>query len=69
MDEQTVADGLMNVSEAMAFLAVARSTLYQLMETGQLPYVKIGRARRIPRRALIQLAASNLRGGWRTAEH
>jgi hypothetical protein len=28
---------------------------------------KIGRARRIPRRALVELAASNLRRGWRNA--
>jgi excisionase family DNA binding protein len=57
-----LADGLVPVSEAAAFLGVSRSTLYALMERGELPYVKIGRARRVPRRALITLAAARLRG-------
>jgi hypothetical protein len=34
------------------------------MEKGDLPYVRIGSARRIPRRALIDLAAMNLRGDF-----
>ncbi|MFI5398499.1 MAG: helix-turn-helix domain-containing protein [Candidatus Binatia bacterium] len=59
-----VQDGLAGVREAAKFLSLSRSTLYALMESGQLVYVKIGRARRIPRRALIELAAANVRGGW-----
>lgn len=58
-----VQDGLAGLREAVRFLGVSRSTIYVLMENGQLPYVKIGRARRIPRRALVQLAAGNVRGG------
>lgn len=60
--ECLVRDGLMTIAEAAAFLRVGRSTLYQLMDRGELPHVKIGSARRIPKRALIALAASNLRG-------
>lgn len=52
-------DGLMDVQEAAAFLRLGRSTVYQLMDSGKLGYVKIGRARRIPRRALIELAAAS----------
>ncbi len=59
-----VADGLMSVPAASVFFSVSRSKLYELMETGRLVYVKIGRSRRIPRRAAIELAARNLIGGW-----
>lgn len=55
-----VSDGLATIREAQAFLSVARSALYRLMDAGALPYVKLGAARRIPRRALIELAARNL---------
>lgn len=58
-----VADGLLSVEEACAFLSVGRSTLYELMDRGELPFTKIGRSRRIPRRAVVELAARNLRGG------
>ncbi len=57
-----VQDGLAGLGEAVRFLGVSRSTIYVLMESGQLPYVKIGRARRIPRRALVRLAAENIHG-------
>lgn len=59
-----VAEGLLSVGEAARFLSLSRTTLYELMESGRLVYVKLGRARRIPRRAVIALATSNLRGGW-----
>ncbi len=62
-----VVDGLVNVSEAAEFLRLSRSTVYTLMDQGQLAFVKIGRSRRIPRRALIELAARGLRGGTRSA--
>ncbi|MFI5365947.1 MAG: helix-turn-helix domain-containing protein [Candidatus Binatia bacterium] len=62
-ETELVRDGLAGLGEAERFLGVSRSTIYVLMESGQLPYVKIGRARRIPRRALVQLAADNVRGG------
>jgi excisionase family DNA binding protein len=41
--------------------------MYALMENGQLAYVKIGRSRRVPKRALLELLAGNLRGGWKNA--
>ena len=63
---ELVADGLVTVQEAGQFLSVSRSKLYDLMDNGELKFVKLGRSRRIPRRALIDLAASGLQGGWRS---
>lgn len=60
--EHLCADGLLTVAEATQFIGLGKSMLYQLMERGRLPYVRIGRARRIPKRALVQLAAGNLVG-------
>jgi excisionase family DNA binding protein len=64
--EEIVGDGLTSVPEATRFLSISRSKLYGLMEQGALVYVRLGRSRRIPRRALVELAAKNLVGGWRT---
>jgi excisionase family DNA binding protein len=61
--ESLVEDGLLSIEDAMAFLSISRSTLYELMEKGLLPWSKIGRSRRIPRRALVNLAQLTLRGG------
>ena len=63
-----ITDGLLNVAESAAFLRLSRSALYALMERGELPYVTLGRTRRIPRRALEQLAANHLQGGWAAAQ-
>ena len=63
---ELVADGLVTVQEAAQFLSISRSKLYELMDNGELTFVKLGRSRRIPRRALVDLAASGLQGGWRS---
>jgi excisionase family DNA binding protein len=55
-----VADGLAKIGEAQEFLKVSRATVYKLMETGQLAYVKIGGSRRIPWKALHQLVERSL---------
>ena len=60
--DELVQDGLVSVREAIAFLHLGRSTLYVLMERGELPYACIGSRRLIPRRALVGLAANRLRG-------
>lgn len=46
---------LLHVTEAARRLALSRSTVYNLMERGDLAYVKIGRARRIPLEELERL--------------
>jgi excisionase family DNA binding protein len=57
------ADGLVSVKEAAEFLGMCVASVYNLNEKGQLPFCKIGGSRRIPRRALIELAERNLIGG------
>lgn len=61
--KRLVGDGLVTVVEAAGFLGIGRSKTYDLMDKGLLPYVKIGKARRIPRRALVDYAARGLRSG------
>ncbi len=58
---QLLADGACRVREACEFTGLSRAYLYQLMDSGRLPYVHVGRARLIPRRALLEL----LESGWR----
>ena len=66
MSETTmVSDGLVTVREAARFLSLSRSTLYQMMDKGELHYAKIGGSRRIPRQALKSLAQDCLLGGWK----
>jgi excisionase family DNA binding protein len=52
-------DGLARVREAQGFLAMSRSAVYALMDKGELEYVKIGKARRIPWPALRELVEKN----------
>lgn len=60
-----VEDGLETVEGAKNFLKISRTSVYGLMESGDLPYVKIGKRRRIPRRALLDLAQRGLVTGER----
>jgi excisionase family DNA binding protein len=47
-----IAPDLLTVPEVMSRLHLSRSTVYQLLRTGRLRSVTIGRARRIPTDAL-----------------
>jgi excisionase family DNA binding protein len=51
---------LQRVTHAARFLGVSRSKIYDLMNEGRLPYVLIGRTRRVPIRAVQALALDNL---------
>lgn len=44
--------GLFNVKEAALFLRIGRTKVYDLMDSQDLPYVKMGKTRRIPKVAL-----------------
>ncbi len=47
-----MADGLVTIKEASEYLGLKRSTIYSIMDRAELPYCKMGKSRRIPRRAL-----------------
>jgi excisionase family DNA binding protein len=61
--EQLVADGSVVVGEAVRFTSLGRTTLYGLMERGELRYIKVGRRRLIPRAELKRLLAGGLMEG------
>ena len=61
--ETMVEQGMVSIPDAMAFLSVSRSHLYQLMDQRVIPWAKIGRSRRIPRAFLVSYMAANLKGG------
>lgn len=58
----------LTIREAARRLGLSRSKLYSLMEAGDLPYTKFGKARRIPVAALQALIERSLRGGWAVGE-
>lgn len=53
---------LCKVTEVARRLSVSRAFVYQLMDGGLLPYVKLGGARRIRPEDIEQLVASNTVG-------
>jgi excisionase family DNA binding protein len=55
--------GLLDVREAARLLGLSRSKLYQIMDKGELPYVKFGKARRLNRRCLLEYVRRNVTGG------
>lgn len=55
-----VAARLLTIQVAAQQLAVSRGMLYNLMERGDLAYVKIGRARRIPAEEVDRLINASL---------
>lgn len=57
-----VEEGLLRVNECCRFLGISRSLVYELMDAGKIPFVKIGRSRRVPRQALKEFAASHFVG-------
>lgn len=53
---------LLRIPEVAAELRLARSSVYQLIQTGELPVVRIGRAVRVPRSALESWVERRLNG-------
>ena len=51
---------LLRVEEAARMLSLSRTTVYLLLESGQLPSIKCGTARRIPRVALDEWISRQL---------
>jgi excisionase family DNA binding protein len=55
--EITVEPLLVRVEEAARLLSLSRSTIYEMMDAGELPSVRRGTARRIPVAALHEWVA------------
>ena len=53
-------DGLERVTDAARFLGVSRTQIYKMIDDGVLPYVTIGKTRKIPIRAVRDLAVNRL---------
>ena len=54
---------LVRVEEAARILSLSRSTIYEMMDSGELPSVRRGAARRIPVAALHAWIAGQLQRG------
>lgn len=55
LSPQYPAEGVATPDEAAAFLKMCRSTVYELMKKGVIPFTQIGRRRRIPWAALRKI--------------
>lgn len=52
MERQRVQPLLLTVEEASKLLGVSRSKMYEMVATGEVRSIKIGRMRRVPRKIL-----------------
>ena len=59
--EPAVEPLLIRVEEAARMLSLSRSTVYEMMDAGELPSVRRGTARRIPVTALREWVAQHTR--------
>ena len=66
--DDTLNDGLMTTDEVCRFLRIGRTKAYELMNSGQLSSTMIGSQRRVPRRAVIDLAARRYEPQLRAAD-
>lgn len=55
--EELLQDGRLNIAAARALTGLSRGELYNRMASGELPFVRDGRNRFIPRRALVRMMA------------
>jgi excisionase family DNA binding protein len=61
-DRPSIEPLLLSVAEAAATLGVSRDLVYELVHRGDLPCLRIGRRKVIPRRAVEQLVEHALAG-------
>lgn len=61
MEEAKEAPELLRIPEAAALLAISRTKLYELVEQGAIPHVRVGQSIRIPRRRLLAWLEANTR--------
>lgn len=56
-EQPTIEPLLVRVEEAARILSLSRSTIYEMMDAGELPSIRRGTARRIPVAALREWVA------------
>lgn len=56
IDQSIFDEGLVTVAEAAAFLRISRSQLYELLNRGEIPSIRILSSRRIPKKGLLEFA-------------
>ena len=54
---ELIEGGFERAGDVARLLSVSRSTVYTLMDRGDLPYIKVGKCRRIPRDAVLAYVA------------
>ena len=57
---EIVSYGLDRIPDVARFLGISRSQVYAFMAHGDLPYVKLNKSRRVPRKAMLEFARKNL---------
>lgn len=57
-----VAEGALRIKDAVEWSGVGRSQLYAAMARGELPFVKVGKRRLIPKSALRNFLAVRVEG-------
>jgi excisionase family DNA binding protein len=60
-NQKIISQGLMTLDEVADFLSLTRQSVYNMIERGDLPSLKLGAARRIPRSALFALVERKMR--------
>ncbi len=55
-------EALLRPSEASAVLNICRSKVYELLKSGSIPSVRLGRSVRVPAKALYEWIRTNTRG-------
>ena len=53
IEREMLVEGVVTVSDAVAFLGLSRTTLWSMMDSGELSWLKLRGKRMIPRRALF----------------
>jgi excisionase family DNA binding protein len=61
-ETDVVADGVMSVADAMKFTGLGKTEVYKRIADGSLPFVRPGKRRLMPRKALVELLRSGLVG-------
>ena len=50
--EQIMSEGCISVADAVRYAGISRTALYAAMGDGEIPYVKVGSRRLVPKQAL-----------------